>query len=289
MDKNDRGFNKVAVVGAGQMGAGIAQVCAASGLNTLLYDSAVEQSKSALAAIEKRMAKAVDKEQVSKEDAEACLSRLSTSNSLAELSESDILIEAIIENTEIKTSLFKELDALCKKETVFASNTSSISITKLAAATSRPSQVIGIHFMNPVPIMELVEIIRGLQTSEEVYQNSLEFCKRLGKTTVTARCDYPGFIVNRILIPMLNEAVFVLMEGIATPEEIDTAMKLGTRHPMGPLQLADFVGLDTCLAIAKIFHEELGEDKYRPCPLLTKYVEAGWLGKKVGRGFYTYD
>lgn len=278
----------ISIIGSGQMGAGIAQVAAFSGFKTFVYDTQAESLVRGQKVIESSLAKFVEKEKIKDADKQRTLANLSFVDDLNALKDSDLVIEAIVENFAVKAELFKKLDALCSPSCILASNTSSISITKLAASTKRPEQVIGMHFMNPVPLMQLVEIIRGLQTSEETYKSILGLSEKLSKVAVTARHDYPGFIVNRILIPMLNEAVFVLMEGIATPEEIDTAMKLGTNQPMGPLALADLVGLDTCLAIAKIFHEEFGDDKYRPCPLLVKYVEAGWLGRKVGRGFYRY-
>lgn len=281
-------MKNISIIGAGQMGAGIAQVCAFSGFKTKVYDTSDEALKRGQQTIEKSLLKFVEKEKIGEEDKKKTLSNLEFVSDLSAIKDADVVIEAIIENFEIKASVFKELDSLLSPFAILASNTSSISITKLAAATSRPDKVIGMHFMNPVPLMELVEVIRGLQTSDETYKSIISLSEKLGKTSVTANHDYPGFIVNRILIPMLNEAVFVLMEGIATPEEIDTAMKLGTNQPMGPLALADLVGLDTCLAIAKIFHEEFGDDKYRPCPLLVKYVEAGWLGRKSGKGFYEY-
>lgn len=279
----------VSIVGAGQMGAGIAQVFATFGHDVLLFDASQTALAQGHAGIMKRLDRQVEKGTLQTADREAILGRVKRISTLPELAPSDLVIEAIVEDASAKINFFKGIDTVCKKETIFASNTSSVSITKLAAATSRPDRFIGLHFMNPVPVMQLVEIIRGLQTSDETYDTCKAAIEKLGKTPVTARKDFPGFIVNRILIPMLNEACFVLMEGIATPEEIDTAMKLGTNQPMGPLELADFVGLDTCLAICRIFHTELGEDKYRPCPLLVKYVEAGWLGKKVGRGFYNYS
>lgn len=279
---------KAGVIGAGQMGGGIAQVLAASGVSTQLYDVSPEAIDSALLLTDKLLERAIEKGKLTEEQKQTTLSNLHKAPALEELSQADIVIEAIVENTKIKEDLFASLDSICKPEAILASNTSSISITKLAAATSRPEKVIGLHFMNPVPVMKLVEVIRGIQTSDTTYSQSCELIERIGKTVVTAKHDYPGFIVNRILVPMINEAFFVLMEGIASPEDIDAAMKLGTNQPMGPLELADFVGLDTCLAICHIFHNELGEDKYRPCPLLVKYVEAGWYGRKVGRGVYTY-
>lgn len=279
---------QASVIGAGQMGAGIAQVLLTSEIRTTLIDSAPEALERAKTYISSGLNKLVEKNKLSGAQRDKALSLLSTSHENKACAASDLIIEAIVEKIETKGKLFQELDSLCSPSTIFASNTSSISITKLAAFTKRPEKVVGMHFMNPVPLMQLVELIRGLQTNEETYATVLELTKRLGKVAVTARRDFPGFIVNRILMPMINEAVFVLMEGIATAEEIDTAMKLGTNQPMGPLELADFVGLDTCLAITEIFHRELGEDKYRPCPLMRKYVEAGWLGKKSGKGFYSY-
>lgn len=284
-----KSVESIAVIGAGQMGAGIAQVAASKGITTLLCDSNPDAVKKALSDIARRLDRAIEKGQSTPDEKERTLSHLNPAAALSECRSSNLVIEAIVENPDIKMSLFRELDSICSKETILASNTSSISITKMAASTKRPEQFVGMHFMNPVPVMQLVEIIRGLQTSDETYQLVKSLTERFDKIPVTAHHDYPGFIVNRILIPMLNEACFVLMEGIATVEEIDTAMKLGTNQPMGPLTLADFVGLDTCLAICKIFHNELGDDKYRPCPLLVKYVEAGWLGKKTGRGFYKYS
>ena len=278
----------IAVVGAGQMGAGIAQVSATAGFNTLLFDASQTALAQGFASISKRLDRGVEKGTLSAADKSAIEKRITRVSALGELSAAGLVIEAIVEDASAKINFFKGIDSVCAQDAIFASNTSSVSITKLAAATKRPDKFIGLHFMNPVPVMQLIEVIRGLQTSDETYQSILALIAKLGKTPITAKRDYPGFIVNRILIPMLNEACFVLMEGISTVEEIDTAMKLGTNQPMGPLELADFVGLDTCLAICRIFHTELGEDKYRPCPLLVKYVEAGWLGKKTGRGFYQY-
>jgi 3-hydroxybutyryl-CoA dehydrogenase len=278
----------IGVVGSGQMGGGIAQVLAQSGRDVLLYDSNPSQLANGHKTISTRLDKLVEKSKLTKESAAQVLARIKTVGSISELKPVECVIEAIVENTEIKIALFKELDQTLPPETILASNTSSISITKLAAATKRPEKVVGMHFMHPVPVMTLVELIRGLQTSDSTYNSILNLSKEIGKTPITAKFDYPAFIVNRILVPMINEAVFVLMEGISTVEEIDLSMKLGTNHPMGPLELADFVGLDTVLSICKILHAELGDDKYRPCPLLTKYVEAGWYGKKSGRGFYKY-
>jgi 3-hydroxybutyryl-CoA dehydrogenase len=276
------------VVGSGQMGGGIAQVFAQSGAEVLIFDSSKPQLEKCVQTISGRLDKLVEKAKLTKEDSAAILKRIKTLSSIEDLKPASCVVEAIIEHTETKLKLFSELDAALPKETILASNTSSISITKIAAATKRPEKVVGMHFMHPVPVMSLVELIRGLQTSDETYNSILSLTKEIGKTPITAKFDYPGFIVNRILVPMINEAVFTLMEGLASAEDIDLSMKLGTNHPMGPLELADFVGLDTVLSICKILHAELGDDKYRPCPLLTKYVEAGWYGRKSGRGFYKY-
>ncbi len=276
----------VGVIGAGQMGAGIAQVCAAAGHQTILWDAVAEGVDRGLQGIRAQLGKAVEKQKLTAADAEATLGRISKGKVIADLSRADLVIEAITENLEVKTKLFRELDGLVGKSCFLASNTSSISITKLASATSRPERFIGLHFMNPVPVMKLVEMIRGLQTSDETFATCKGFIEKLGKLTVVAK-DSPGFIVNRILAPMLNEAFFLLQEGLA-PQDIDNGMLHGTNQPMGPLALADFIGLDTCLAILQVLHRELGEDKYRPCPVLVKYVEAGWLGKKTKRGVYAY-
>lgn len=278
----------IGVVGVGQMGGGIAQVAAQAGCTVILTDAVAGAADKGIQTIAKRLDRQIEKGTATAADKDKILSRIKPAPGVAALAPAELIIEAIVEKFEAKAALFSELDGICKPETIFASNTSSISITKMAAATKRPDRFIGMHFMNPVPVMKLVEIICGLQTADPTYQLVRQTAENMGKTVVTARRDYPGFIVNRILIPMLNEACFVLMEGIATPEEIDTAMKLGTNQPMGPLELADFVGLDTVLYIAKIFHDELGDDKYRPAPILIKHVEAGWLGKKTGRGFYKY-
>jgi 3-hydroxybutyryl-CoA dehydrogenase len=280
-------ISKVGVVGAGQMGAGIAQVVASSGFSTLLFDAQPQALARGIEGIHKRLATNVEKGKVSKEAAQQTSARLTPATSIEAFSDCDLVIEAIIEQFDAKKELFQALDTCVKPGAILASNTSSISITRIAAATSRPSKVIGVHFMNPVPVMKLVELIRGLQTDDTTYQTIQDFCAKIEKTTVLA-IDTPGFIVNRILCPMINEAIFLVQEGVK-PEDIDTAMKLGTNHPMGPLTLADFVGLDTLLYILQLLHRELGEDKYRPCPLLIKYVEAGWFGKKVGKGFYSYQ
>ena len=277
----------VGVVGAGQMGAGIAQVIAASGYKTILWDASPQAIERGIAGIDARLSKGVEKGTIDATQRTATLSRLSKASAISDFSSCDLVIEAVIEQFEAKAALFKELDKVLPQGALLVSNTSSISITRLAATTGRPSNVMGVHFMNPVPVMKLVELIRGLQTSDESYIALQAFCTSIQKTTVLA-IDTPGFVVNRILCPMLNEAIFLVQEGV-TPEDIDTAMKLGTNQPMGPLTLADFVGLDTLLYILQVLHRELGEDKYRPCPLLIKYVEAGWFGKKRGRGFYTYS
>lgn len=279
-------FSKIGVIGAGQMGAGIAQVIAANGFSTLLFDAQPAALTRGIEGIHNRLNQAAQKGKITAENATATISRLAAATSLKDFTDCDLVIEAIIENFEYKADLFKQLDSIVKPDAILASNTSSISITRIAAATKRPDKVIGVHFMNPVPVMKLVELIRGLQTNDQTYQVIQDFCAKIDKTTVLA-IDTPGFIVNRILCPMINEAIFLVQEGVK-PEDIDTAMKLGTNQPMGPLTLADFVGLDTLLYILQLLHRELGEDKYRPCPLLVKYVEAGWFGKKTGRGFYRY-
>jgi 3-hydroxybutyryl-CoA dehydrogenase len=277
----------VLVVGAGQMGAGIAQVALASGCQVSLVDVSAAAVEKGVGRIRAGFAKLREKGKLDASAESAALGRLTTHTAVRDASGVDVAIEAVTENEELKKRIFQDLDAVVKPGGVLATNTSSIPITRVAASTRRPEAVIGMHFMNPVPLMQLVEIIRGAATSDETYRRTRTLAEGMGKTCVTSR-DFPGFIVNRILIPMLNEAVYALMEGLGTVEDIDTAMKLGTNQPMGPLQLADFIGLDTVLFIATVMHEGLGDPKYRPCPLLRQYVDAGWLGRKSGRGFYTY-
>ncbi len=276
------------VIGAGQMGSGIAQVCAVSGFEVFLHDLTEEFVKKGLVTIENNLLRQVEKGRLSEQEKVEILERLTPSTEMKNAGHVDLIIEAATENMDIKKKIFKELDEVASVHTILATNTSSLPITEIAAATKRPEQVIGMHFMNPVPVMKLVEIIRGLATSEEVYKKIEETAKELGKIPVEVN-DFPGFVSNRILMPMINEAIFTLYEGVASKEAIDEVMKLGMNHPMGPLQLADFIGLDTCLYIMETLHEGLGDDKYRPCPLLRKYVSAGWLGKKSGRGFYQYN
>jgi len=278
---------RVAIIGAGQMGAGIAQVLVQSGLQVTLIDVSKPMLDKAMDRIRAGLRKLQEKGKLDDARLQAALSRLRTAAAVAEAKDVDFAIEAVNENEELKTKIFRELDGAVRPGGVLATNTSSIPITRIASSTRRPEAVIGMHFMNPVPLMVLVEIIRGAATSDETYAATKALAERMGKTTVVSK-DFPGFIVNRILIPMLNEACFALMEGLGTAEDIDTAMRLGTNQPMGPLQLADFIGLDTCLNIAEVLQRGLGDDKYRPCPLLRQYVDAGWLGKKAGRGFYRY-
>lgn len=278
---------KIMVIGAGQMGSGIAQVCAQAGFQVLLNDLKAEFVERGLAVIEKNLARQVVKERMTEDEKAEVLANITASTNLVDAGTVDLVIEAAVENMAIKASIFKELDEIAPAHTILASNTSSLPITEIAAATTRPEKVIGMHFMNPVPVMKLVEIIRGLATTDDVYKTIEDITKKLGKVPVEVN-DFPGFVANRILMPMINEAIYTLYEGVATKEAIDEVMKLGMNHPMGPLTLADFIGLDTCLYIMETLHEGFGDDKYRPCPLLRKYVKAGWLGKKSGRGFYEY-
>ncbi len=281
-------LSTIGVVGAGQMGHGIAQVAAMSGFSVLLNDRDEQALSKAEDAIESSLEKLVQKERIDAELRDDALGRLSTTTDLKKFADADLVVEAIVENEAIKLDLFSRLDEIVKPEGILASNTSSISITRLAAATSRPEQFIGMHFMNPVPIMKLVEIIEGVATSEQTTETIEAATEKMGKTPVFSS-DSPGFLVNRILMPMINEAIFAYHEGIGSIEDIDKAMKLGTNQPMGPLTLADFIGLDTCLSILEVLHDNIGDPKYRPCPLLRNYVDAGWLGRKAGRGFYDYD
>ena len=280
-------IRKVGIIGAGQMGNGIAHVCALAGIPVVINDIAAPRLKEALATINGNMARQVARKRITEEQKQAALKLISTAESYDGLSDCDLVIEAATEKEDVKRKIFTELCPSLKPEALVASNTSSISITRLAASTDRPEKFIGIHFMNPVPLMELVELIRGIATADATFEASKEFVTKLGKTIAVAE-DFPAFIVNRILLPMINEAIYTLYEGVGNVEGIDTAMRLGAHHPMGPLELADFIGLDTCLSVMQVLHEGLADSKYRPCPLLVKYVEAGWLGKKAGRGFYDY-
>jgi len=280
-------IQSIGVIGAGQMGNGIAHVSAQAGLNVVMQDISEAFAAKGVANIDKNLQRGVDKGKMTPEEKAAILGRIRTTTKLEDLAGCDIVVEAATENWVIKKQIFETLDKVCKPGAILASNTSSISITKLAAVTKRPEAVIGMHFMNPVPVMQLIEVIRGLATSDTVYQAVMDLAVRLGKTPISCN-DFPGFVANRILMPMINEAIYTLFEGVATVESIDGIMKLGMNHPMGPLTLADFIGLDTCLAILNVLYDGLGDPKYRPCPLLIKYVDAGWLGKKSGRGFYDY-
>lgn len=280
-------IQKIMVIGAGQMGSGIAQVCAMAGFDVILHDIKEEFVNRGCGSIEKQLQKQVEKERISPQEKDQILQRITSSVELSNARTIDIVIEAAVEKMDVKTSLFQELDQLAPEHAILATNTSSLPITEIAAATNRPEKVIGMHFMNPVPVMKLVEIIRGLATSDEVYEQIENLTKKLNKVPVEVN-DFPGFVSNRILMPMINEAIYTVYEGVASPEAVDEVMKLGMNHPMGPLTLADFIGLDTCLYIMETLHEGFGDDKYRPCPLLRKYVKAGWLGRKTGKGFYSY-
>lgn len=278
----------VGVIGGGQMGQGIAQVAAQAGISVTIVDAAKEFADAAMGKLRKQIDRLVEKGKLDAAGRDQILSRLKAGGSLSDLVECDVVIEAAPEKEQLKIDLFKKLGEICRDEAILASNTSSISITKIGAASGRADRVIGMHFMNPVPVMKLVEIVRGLPTSDATVETTTALAHRFGKTTIGAR-DIPGFIVNRMLIPLLNEACYGLYEGLGSAQDIDTGVKLGLNHPMGPLELGDLIGLDTCLAIAEVLQRELGDDKYRPCPLLRQYVAAGWLGRKVGRGFYEYD
>ena len=278
----------VMVIGAGQMGGGIAQVCAQAGFDVTLNDISEEAYEKGLGVITKNLSRGVEKGRMTEEEKEAALGRIRKSTDLSDAKHADLIIEAAVEKMEIKQSIFKQLDEHAQEHAILSTNTSALPITEIAAVTKRPGQVIGMHFMNPVPVMKLVEIIRGLATTDKTYQAVEDMTRKLSKTPVEVN-DYPGFVSNRVLMPMINEAIFTLYEGVATKEAIDEVMKLGMNHPMGPLQLADFIGLDTCLYIMEVLHDGFGDPKYRPCPLLRKYVNAGWLGKKSGRGFYIYE
>jgi 3-hydroxybutyryl-CoA dehydrogenase len=280
-------IQSVGVIGAGQMGNGIAHVCALAGYPVMLNDVSPDRIKAAMATINGNMARQVGKNTISEDDRKSALARIKPAEKYDAFSNCDLVIETATEKEDLKRKIFSDLCASLKPDAIIATNTSSLSITRLAASTDRPEHFIGIHFMNPVPLMELVELIRGIATDDGTFESSKAFISKLGKTIAVSE-DFPAFIVNRILLPMINEAIYTLYEGVGNVEGIDTAMRLGAHHPMGPLELADFIGLDTCLSVMQVLHEGLADSKYRPCPLLVKYVEAGWLGKKVGRGFYDY-
>jgi len=280
-------IRKVGVIGAGQMGGGIAHVCAIAGLDVRLNDVDADRIKASIATINGNMARQVKRNLITEDQRQAALKRIASADTLEALGDCDLVIEAASEKEEVKRKIFATLSPTLKPGAIIGSNTSSISITRLAATTDRPEKSIGIHFMNPVPVMELVEVIRGIATEDKTFEATRDFIAKLGKKIAVAE-DFPAFIVNRILLPMINEAIYTLYEGVGSVEAIDTAMKLGAHHPMGPLELADFIGLDTCLSVMQVLHEGLADSKYRPCPLLVKYVEAGWLGRKTQRGFYDY-
>jgi 3-hydroxybutyryl-CoA dehydrogenase len=280
-------IKKIGIIGAGQMGGGIAHVAAIAGFDVVLNDVTEDRVHAGLATINGNMARQIAKNQITDDDRKGALARIVPSADYGDFADSDLIIEAAVENEEVKRKIFAKLCPIAKPEAILSSNTSSISITRLASATDRPEKFIGIHFMNPAPLMQLVELIRGIATDDSTFESAKAFIAKLGKTSTVSE-DFPAFIVNRILLPMINEAIYTLYEGVGSVEAIDTAMKLGANHPMGPLQLADFIGLDTCLSVMQVLHEGLADTKYRPCPLLVKYVEAGWLGRKTKRGFYDY-
>jgi 3-hydroxybutyryl-CoA dehydrogenase len=280
-------IRKIGVIGAGQMGNGIAHVAALAGIDVVLHDLSEDRIKSGLATINGNLSRQLSKNLITEEERQKALLRIDGAPQVDDLRDCDLIIEAATENEQVKVKIFQSVCPIAKPDAILATNTSSISITRLASTTDRPERFIGIHFMNPVPVMQLVELIRGIATEDETFEASRALCTKLGKTVAVAE-DFPAFIVNRILLPMINEAIYTLYEGVGSVEAIDTAMRLGANHPMGPLQLADFIGLDTCLSVMQVLYEGLADSKYRPCPLLVKYVEAGWLGRKSQRGFYDY-